>query len=78
MSTCLSYIEVSKRDENLMDFHDLIQQAVHVVTKHAQARRYYHNRYKVAIVDEFQDTSRCVMRWSPAHARVFSPPPPQS
>lgn len=53
------YAEYQKRlrDNNALDFDDIIMQTVHILTEHAEVRDYYQNRFKYVCVDEYQDTN---------------------
>lgn len=42
---------------NALDFDDLLVKTVSLLEKSGDARRYYHNRFKHMMVDEFQDTN---------------------
>jgi DNA helicase-2/ATP-dependent DNA helicase PcrA len=42
---------------NALDFDDLLIRAVQLLRNSEDARRYYHNRFRHVMVDEFQDTN---------------------
>jgi DNA helicase-2/ATP-dependent DNA helicase PcrA len=42
---------------NALDFDDLLIRTVQLLRKSEEARRYYHNRFRHVMVDEFQDTN---------------------
>jgi DNA helicase II / ATP-dependent DNA helicase PcrA len=42
---------------NALDFDDLLIRTVQVLRNSEEARRYYHNRFRHVMVDEFQDTN---------------------
>jgi ATP-dependent DNA helicase UvrD/PcrA len=42
---------------NALDFDDLLIRAVQLLRNSEEARRYYHNRFRHVMVDEFQDTN---------------------
>ncbi len=42
---------------NALDFDDLLIRAVQLLRDSEEARRYYHNRFRHVMVDEFQDTN---------------------
>jgi len=42
---------------NALDFDDLLIRAVQLLRHSEEARRYYHNRFRHVLVDEFQDTN---------------------
>ncbi len=44
-------------DNNYLDFGDLINYALELFTKRPQILKYYQNRFKFIMVDEFQDTN---------------------
>lgn len=45
------------KDNNSMDFDDLINNTVEILKKNDKIRLYYNQRYKYLLVDEFQDTN---------------------
>lgn len=50
------YEELMARN-NALDFDDLLLFTVKLLSDDAQARQYYHNRFKNILVDEYQDTN---------------------
>jgi ATP-dependent exoDNAse (exonuclease V) beta subunit len=48
--------EQAKRERNLLDFNDLLMIARQMLKEHPQVRKYFRDRYKFLLVDEFQDT----------------------
>jgi len=48
--------EQAKRERNLLDFNDLLMIARSMLKEHPQVRKYFRDRYKFLLVDEFQDT----------------------
>ncbi len=48
--------EQAKRERNLLDFNDLLMIARNMLRDHPQVRKYFRDRYKFLLVDEFQDT----------------------
>jgi len=48
--------EQAKRERNLLDFNDLLTIARSMLKEHPQVRKYFRDRYKFLLVDEFQDT----------------------
>lgn len=55
----LIYNEYQKRlrDNNALDFDDLILKTVELLSKHEDIRGYYSDRFKYIMVDEYQDTN---------------------
>ena len=53
------YDEYNKKlkNENAMDFDDLLLNMLRLLKENEQARRYYQNRFKYVMVDEYQDTN---------------------
>lgn len=53
------YYEYQKRlkQNNALDFDDLILKTVELLTSYDDIREYYHNRFKYIMVDEYQDTN---------------------
>jgi len=49
--------EKSLRQNNALDFDDLIMKVVELFVKHPEVLDKYHNRYHYFLVDEFQDTN---------------------
>lgn len=49
--------ENAKNKENALDFPDLIAQAVTLLKTSSRAQNYCHKRYKLVIVDEYQDSN---------------------
>ena len=45
------------KDNNSMDFDDLVNNTVELLKKNEKVRSYYQDRYKYILVDEFQDTN---------------------
>src|SRR5215471_1005334 len=45
------------RKANALDFDDLLIRAVELLRRNAEARQYYHNRFRHVMIDEFQDTN---------------------
>lgn len=60
LSTCLTgYVEAyqqAKQERNLLDFHDLLLYTSRMLKRHPEVRKYFRNRYRFLLVDEFQDT----------------------
>jgi len=48
--------EQTKRERNFLDFQDLLLFARKMLKEHPEVRRYFQDRYKFLLVDEFQDT----------------------
>ena len=46
------------RNHNYLDFEDMIIKANGILATNSKARAYYNNRYKLILVDEYQDTNR--------------------
>jgi len=42
---------------NAMDFDDLLYNAVKLLTEHADARKFYNDKFRYILVDEYQDTN---------------------
>ncbi len=49
--------EEKLKSANALDFDDLLIRAVQLLRHSEEARRYYHNRFRHVLVDEFQDTN---------------------
>lgn len=45
------------KESNAMDFDDLIFNSIYLFLKHEDVLKYYQNRYKYIMVDEYQDTN---------------------
>ncbi len=45
------------RDNNGLDFDDLLMLTVHLLRNHPAIKEYYNNRFRYVLVDEFQDTN---------------------
>lgn len=45
------------RDNNGLDFDDLLMLAVHLLRQHSSIKDYYNRRFQYVLVDEFQDTN---------------------
>lgn len=52
----LKAYEEAKRERNLLDFNDMLMIARNMLKEHPQVRKYFRDRYKFLLVDEFQDT----------------------
>jgi len=55
----IDYIEAyeqAKRERNLLDFNDLLIFTRRMLKEHLHVRKYFQDRYKFLLVDEFQDT----------------------
>ncbi len=52
-----SLYEQRLESSNALDFDDLLIRAVQLLRGSEEARRYYHNRFRHVMVDEFQDTN---------------------
>ncbi len=50
--------EASLKEQNALDFDDLIVRAVTMLEEHAHIRHYYQERFKYIHVDEYQDTNQ--------------------
>jgi ATP-dependent exoDNAse (exonuclease V) beta subunit len=48
--------EQAKRERNLLDFNDLLMMTRSMLKEHPEVRKYFRDRYKFLLVDEFQDT----------------------
>ncbi|MEI9477434.1 MAG: UvrD-helicase domain-containing protein, partial [Deltaproteobacteria bacterium] len=48
--------EQAKRERNLLDFNDLLSFTRRMLKEHLQVRKYFRDRYRCLLVDEFQDT----------------------
>lgn len=46
------------KENNSMDFDDILVNMVMLLTKHEDVRDYYRNKFKYIMVDEYQDTNR--------------------
>ena len=46
-----------KREQNAMDFDDLLIHAHKLLTEHARIRTFYQDEFKYVLVDEYQDTN---------------------
>ncbi len=51
-----------KRQRNALDFDDLQERAVDLLTSHPEVREQYRSRFRMIMVDEFQDTNELQMR----------------
>lgn len=54
-----SYLDAyqeTKKERNLLDFHDLLLFTRQMLKQHPEVRRYFRDRYRFLLVDEFQDT----------------------
>ena len=58
------YREYQKRlfASNAVDFDDIINLTVRILTDYPDALEYYQNRYKYIMVDEYQDTNHAQFR----------------
>jgi len=45
------------KKSNALDFDDLLIRGVHLLRRVADVRKYYHDRYRHLMIDEFQDTN---------------------
>ncbi|MDH5762668.1 MAG: UvrD-helicase domain-containing protein [Nitrospinota bacterium] len=45
------------RDNNGLDFDDLLMLSVHLLRNHSSIKEYYNHRFQYVLVDEFQDTN---------------------
>ncbi len=45
------------KENNALDFDDIIFQTVRLLLKHEDVRRYYQNKFRYVLVDEYQDTN---------------------
>jgi DNA helicase-2/ATP-dependent DNA helicase PcrA len=52
-----SIYESSLREANVLDFDDLLEKTVKLLTEHADVREYYNETWKYVSVDEYQDTN---------------------
>ncbi len=55
----VSYVEAyqkAKQERNLLDFNDLLLYAKQMLKEHIEIRKYFRERYRFLLVDEFQDT----------------------
>ncbi|MBE6577668.1 MAG: ATP-dependent DNA helicase PcrA [Ruminococcaceae bacterium] len=50
------------RDCNALDFDDIILNAVHILDKNEEARKYYAGKFRYVCVDEFQDTNEAQLK----------------
>jgi len=50
------WLEEKKREEEVLDFQDLLLKARQLVKDNLSARQYFKKRFKYILVDEFQDT----------------------
>ncbi|MEA3407891.1 MAG: UvrD-helicase domain-containing protein [Chloroflexota bacterium] len=50
--------EESKRENNALDFDDLLQKTEELFREHEEVRKRYQERYLYLLVDEFQDTNK--------------------
>lgn len=51
-----------KRERNALDFDDLQERAVDLLASHPEVRELYRSRFRMIMVDEFQDTNELQMR----------------
>ncbi len=49
--------EASLREANVLDFDDLLEKTVKLLTEHPEVRQYYNEAWKYVSVDEYQDTN---------------------
>lgn len=59
IDTLRSYLDayqMVKKERNLLDFHDLLLCTRRMLKQHPEVRRYFRDRYRFLLVDEFQDT----------------------
>lgn len=59
IATLRSYLDAyqeTKKERNLLDFHDLLLFTRQMLKHHPGVRRYFRDRYRFLLVDEFQDT----------------------
>ncbi len=49
--------EVALREANVLDFDDLLEKTVKLLTEHEEVRNYYNETWKYLSVDEYQDTN---------------------
>lgn len=63
------------KENNAMDFDDLILEAVRLFREHPGVRRRYQERFRHVLVDEYQDTNyaqyELVKWWAGVHRNVF-------
>ncbi|MHB9094371.1 MAG: DNA helicase PcrA [Eubacteriales bacterium] len=50
------------KDNNALDFDDLIMNTVTLFEKHPEILKYYQNRFKYILIDEYQDTNHAQYR----------------
>ncbi len=55
--TTLHSYEDFKQQTSSMDFDDLEEKAIHLLSSHPHVARHYHRLWKAFLIDEFQDTS---------------------
>ena len=51
-------LESYKRERNALDFDDLVDRALRLLTEHESVRAYWHSTISAILVDEFQDTNQ--------------------
>lgn len=65
-----AYVQYSKRlkENDAMDFDDLIYNTVRLLEEHEDVRDYYQKRFKYVLIDEYQDTNNLQYRLASALA----------
>lgn len=58
VSRCYERYQVRLRENNALDFDDLLVLTVRLFEQHPAVLAHYHNRYTHILVDEYQDTNR--------------------
>lgn len=63
------------KDSNAMDFSDLINNVVYLLENHPEEARYWQNRFKYVLSDEFQDCNfsqlRLLLNLAMPHMNIF-------
>ena len=57
VAKCYARYQKQLRDNNAMDFDDIIYLTVKLLQNHEQVRRYYQRKFRYVLVDEYQDTN---------------------
>ena len=57
IAKCYRIYQRQLRDNNAMDFDDIIFLTVKLLQEHEQVRRYYQKKFRYVLVDEYQDTN---------------------
>ena len=52
------YIKKKLRENNALDFDDIINYTIKILMSEADALEYYSEKFKYVLVDEYQDTNK--------------------